>query len=141
MKNVISVQLKKEETILKIAETAEQKDIMQTLRKKLPELKKMYKTEKIPIKVTGKALKNKEMDEIQNIIQKIQDTIDAGIESKIRGWTSGMYKYEAGANKPKTQTINVYQTNNIEQNPEMPSETYRKLRNIDEQLASSLAGM
>lgn len=80
-------------------------------------------------------------DKIQNIIQKIQDTIDAGIESKIRGWTSGMYKYEEGANKPKTQTINVYQTNNIEQNPEMPSETYRKLRNIDEQLASSLAGM
>ena len=80
-------------------------------------------------------------DKIQNIIQKIQDTIDAGIENKIRGWTSGMYKYEAGANKPKTQTINVYQTNNIEQNPEMPSETYRKLRNIDEQLASSLAGM
>ena len=33
MKNVISVQLKKEETILKIAETTEQKDIMQTLRK------------------------------------------------------------------------------------------------------------
>ena len=80
-------------------------------------------------------------DKIQNIIQKIQDTIDAGIESKIRDWTSGMYKYEADANKPKTQTINVYQTNNIEQNPEMPSETYRKLRNIDEQLASSLAGM
>lgn len=80
-------------------------------------------------------------DKIQNIIQKIQDTIDAGIESKIKEWTSGMYRYEAGANKPKTQTINVYQTNNIEQNPEMPSETYRKLRNIDEQLASSLAGM
>lgn len=80
-------------------------------------------------------------DKIQNIIQKIQDTIDAGIESKIRGWTSGMYKNEEGANKPKTQTINIYQTNNIEQNPEMPSETYRKLRNIDEQLASSLAGM
>ena len=80
-------------------------------------------------------------DKIQNVIQKIQDTIDAGIENKIKEWTSGMYKYEAGANKPKTQTINVYQTNNIEQNPEMPSETYRKLRNIDEQLASSLAGM
>lgn len=80
-------------------------------------------------------------DKIQNVIQKIQDTIDAGIENKIKEWTSGMYKYEPGANKPKTQTINVYQTNNIEQNPEMPSETYRKLRNIDEQLASSLAGM
>lgn len=80
-------------------------------------------------------------NKIENIIQKIQDTIDAGIESKIRGWTSEMYKYESGANKPQTKTINVYQTNNIEQNPEMPSETYRKLRNIDEQLASSLAGM
>jgi hypothetical protein len=78
---------------------------------------------------------------IENMIQRVQDTINAGIENKIKEWTSGMYRYEAGSNKPKTQTINVYQTNNIEQNPEMPSETYRKLRNIDEQLASSLAGM
>ena len=78
---------------------------------------------------------------IENMIQRVQDSINAGIENKIKEWTSGMYRYEAGANKPQTQTINVYQTNNIEQNPEMPSETYRKLRNIDEQLASSLAGM
>ena len=78
---------------------------------------------------------------IENIIQKIQDTIDNGIESKLLEFASSNYKYKAGANKPQTKTINVYQTNNIEQNPEMPSETYRKLRNIDEQLASSLAGM
>ena len=69
MKNIISVQLKKDETILKIAQEAEQKEIIQILRKKLPELKKMYKTEKIPIKVTGKVLKNKEIDEIQKIIR------------------------------------------------------------------------
>lgn len=78
---------------------------------------------------------------IENMIQRVQDSINAGIENKIKEWTSGMYRYEAGSNKPQTRTINVYQTNNIEQNPEMPSETYRKLRNIDEQLASSLAGM
>lgn len=78
---------------------------------------------------------------IENIIQKIQDTIDNGIERKLLEFASSNYKYKAGANKPQTKTINVYQTNNIEQNPEMPSETYRKLRNIDEQLASSLAGM
>lgn len=77
-------------------------------------------------------------DKIQNLIQKIQDKIDAGIENKIKEWTSGMYKYEAGSNKPKTQTINVYQTNNIEQNPEMPSETYRKLHNVSENLAAQL---
>lgn len=80
-------------------------------------------------------------NKIENMIQRVQDSINAGIENKIKEWTSGMYRYEEGSNKPQTQTINVYQTNNIEQNPEMPSETYRKLRNIDEQLASSLAGM
>lgn len=77
-------------------------------------------------------------DKIQNVIQKIQDTIDAGIENKIKEWTSGMYRYDAGSNKTKTQTINVYQTNNIEQNPEMPSETYRKLHNVSENLAAQL---
>ena len=81
------------------------------------------------------------VNKIENIIQKIQDTIDNGIRNKLSELASSSYKYEEGANKPKTQTINVYQTNNIEQNPEMPSETYRKLKNIDEQLASSLAGM
>ncbi len=80
---------------------------------------------------------------IQNVIQKIQDTIDTNIESKIKEWTKGSYSYNAGANKPQvtSKTINVYQTNNIEQNPELPSETYRKLKNIDEQLAAQLVGI
>lgn len=80
-------------------------------------------------------------DKIQNIIQRIQDTIDAGIENKIKEWTSGMYKYEAGSNKPQTKTINITQQNYIEQNPEMPSETYRKLNNVSERLAAEFAGM
>ena len=69
MKNVMSVQLKKDETVFKILDNVEQKEIMQSLRRKLPELKKMYRTERTPIRVTGKALKNKEMDEIQRLIQ------------------------------------------------------------------------
>lgn len=78
---------------------------------------------------------------IESIIQKIQDSIDAGIENKIKEWTKSNYKYNAESNKPKfeTKTVNVYQTNNIEQNPELPSEAYRKLKNIDEQLAAELA--
>ena len=80
-------------------------------------------------------------DKIQNIIQKIQDTIDSGIENKIKEWTSGMYKYEAGTNKPQTTSINITQQNYIEQNPEMPSETYRKLNNLSEGLAAEIAGM
>jgi len=78
--------------------------------------------------------------EIEQLFTDLDD-IKKELENKIKEWTSGMYKYEAGANKPQTKTVNVYQTNNIEQNPEMPSETYRKLRNINEELASDLAGM
>ena len=80
---------------------------------------------------------------IQNIIQKIQDTIDTNIENKLKEWTKGSYTYRAGQSKPQVtnKTINVYQTNNIEQNPELPSETYRKLKAVDEQLAAQLAGI
>lgn len=77
MKNCISINLKKDEIILKISEEAEQKEIVENLKKKLPELKKLYKDEKTPIKVTGKVLKNKEIDEIQVLIkEKIDVEID-----------------------------------------------------------------
>lgn len=80
-------------------------------------------------------------DKIQNIIQKIQDTIDSNLEAKIKEWTASSYKYEASTNKPQTTSVNIYQTNNIEQNPEMPSETYRKLNNVSQKLAEEFAGM
>ena len=77
MRNCISINLKKDEILIKISEEAEQKEIIDSLKKKLPELKKLYKDEKTPIKVTGKILKNKEIDEIQNVIkEKIDVAID-----------------------------------------------------------------
>lgn len=78
---------------------------------------------------------------IENIIQKIQDTIDSNLEAKIKEWTSDNYRYEAGANKPQTTNVNITQNNYIEQNPEMPSETYRKLNNVSQKLAEEFAGM
>lgn len=131
----------------KAQETAEKMllNVSQNQDKILSLLKKYGNDYEITGQTLGEKLaqgiNNGVTNKIENIIRKIQDTIDAGIESRIKEWTSGMYRYEAGSNKPQTQTINVYQTNNIEQNPEMPSETYRKLRNIDEHLASSLTGM
>ncbi len=65
----VSINLKKDENIIKINEEAEQNQILEELKRKLPELKKLYKDEKTPIRITGKVLKNKEMDEIQNIIK------------------------------------------------------------------------
>ena len=70
MRNCVSINLRKNEIVIKISDNAEQKDIIDNLRKKLHELKKMYKNEKTPITVTGKILKNKEIDEIQELIKR-----------------------------------------------------------------------
>ena len=75
--NYVSINLKKNEILIKLDENAEQGQIITVLKKKLPELKKLYKDEKTPIKVTGKILKNKEIDEIQALIkEKIDVEID-----------------------------------------------------------------
>ena len=75
--NYVSINLRKDEIVIKLDENANQEQIIYTLRKKLPELKKLYKDEKTPIRVAGKILKNKEIDEIQELIKsKIDVEID-----------------------------------------------------------------
>lgn len=77
MKNCVTIHLKKNELIIKLKEEAEQAEIVAELTKKLTELKKLYKEDKTPIIVTGKILKNKEIDEIQELIKsKIEVEID-----------------------------------------------------------------
>ena len=70
MRNCVSINLRKNQILIKISDNAEQKEIVDNLKRKLPELKKMYKNEKTPITVTGKVLKNKEIDEIQELIKR-----------------------------------------------------------------------
>lgn len=69
MRNPVGINMKKDEIIIRISEAAEQKEIIECLNKKMPALKKLYKTEKTPILVMGKVLKNKEIIEIKKIIQ------------------------------------------------------------------------
>jgi len=69
----ISVNLKKSENVIKIQEGAEQSNIIKELKTKLPDLKKLYKDEKMPIRITGKVLKNSEMDEIETLIKEYLD--------------------------------------------------------------------
>lgn len=76
-KSNIFVNLKKDKIIIKIKETATHEAILEDLKEKLPELKKLYKEEKTPIEVKGKTLKTIEMDEIQELVQ---DQIDVKIE-------------------------------------------------------------
>lgn len=63
------IHLGKDEIILKIAENEAQEDILECLKRKLPELKNLYKEEKTPIFITGKILKTKEIEEIKEIIK------------------------------------------------------------------------
>lgn len=76
-KNCVSINLKKDKIIIKLNEDTKQEELVECLKKKLSELKKLYKDEKTPINVTGKVLKNKEIQEIQNIIK---EKIDVEIE-------------------------------------------------------------
>ena len=69
MKN-ISINLKTDEVIIKIEDNAKHEKVITELRKKIKELKKMYQEEKIPIRVTGKILTKKELEEIKELIKK-----------------------------------------------------------------------
>jgi len=76
VKNPVRINMKKDEIIIMISEGAEHSEIIECLNSKIIALKKLYKTEKTPICVMGKVLKNKEIDEIQKIIQ---DNIDVEV--------------------------------------------------------------
>ena len=68
--NSVSINLRTDEVIVKITEDATQEKTIQDLNKKLKDLKKMYKDETTPIRVVGKILSNKEMEEIRDVIKK-----------------------------------------------------------------------
>ena len=77
MTQCLMINLRKERIVVRIMDTATQKDVLDTLRKKLPELKRLYQKANTPIFITGKILKNKEIAEIQNLIK---ESIDVQID-------------------------------------------------------------
>ena len=70
MAQIVEIKLKRDELTITLNDKYEYKDILKALKKKIPDLKKLYKDDKTPIFVTGKVLKNKEIDEIKDLIQK-----------------------------------------------------------------------
>lgn len=67
--NSVSINLRTDEVVIKIDDNAKQEDVIEELDKKMKDLKKMYQDEKTPIRVTGKILTNKELEEIRKIIR------------------------------------------------------------------------
>lgn len=68
--NCVSINLKKDEILIKIDENSKHDEILNELNSKLIELKKLYQDEKTPIRVTGKILKNVEMEELKETIKR-----------------------------------------------------------------------
>ena len=63
--------------VIKINEGEQFETIEKEIKRKVLQLKKLYKEEKVPIKVIGQVLKNKEIDQIDEIIKK---TLDVDVE-------------------------------------------------------------
>ena len=69
MRNSVVINLGKDEITIKIADKATHEESLASLKRKLPELKKLYQEEKTPILVTGKVLKTKEIEDIRDLIK------------------------------------------------------------------------
>ncbi len=69
MAQIIEIKLQTNEIIIKLNEQSAYEEIIKSLSLKLQELKNLYKEDKTPIYVTGKVLKNKEIEEIKKVIQ------------------------------------------------------------------------
>ena len=97
----VSINLKKDEVLIKIDDNAVQRKILSELTKKLRDLKKMYQDEKTPIRVTGKVLTNKELEEIKKVIKReidVEVTFDTpttlGLHSITRSYKRDVGKSE-----------------------------------------------
>ena len=66
----VSINLKKDVVLIKIDDDAPHRKILSELNKKIKELKKMYQEEQTPIRVTGKVLTNKELEEVKKVIKR-----------------------------------------------------------------------
>lgn len=99
--NNVSINLKKDEVLIKIDDNAVQRKIISELGPKLKGLKKMYQEEKTPIRVTGKILTNEEIEEIKKVIKKeinVEVTFDSpttlGLHSITRSYKRDVGKSE-----------------------------------------------
>lgn len=73
MRSCINVSQKSNLVVIKINPEAPIENIIPQIKRKTIQLQKIYKDEKTPIMITGKVLKNKEMDEIESIIKEKLD--------------------------------------------------------------------
>lgn len=102
MNKGIGFNLKKRQITIKVSEDIEEKDFMIALKKKMPELKKVYIDIEPQISVIGKEFKNRDIYQIQKIVDKYFD-VDVEFDCSKR---LGLY----GIRKPFKKEIAVSDT-------------------------------
>ena len=88
MRSCVKVNLTKDTIIFKLNEEADHKEIIEGLKKKIVQLKKLYKDAKTPILITGKSLSEEEKLQIKNLIQEkinVKVSFDAPQELGLHG--------------------------------------------------------
>lgn len=103
MANSVTINLRKDEILLKINQESGINEILEELEEKIPKLKKLYKEESTPIYVMGKVLKNKEAEKIREMIKE-QINVDVKFESpKVLGLHSikKVYEQDVGTSETK----------------------------------------
>ena len=103
MKNCLRVNLKNDETVIKIHEEAPFDEIMEKMRIKMEDLKVFYQEEKTPIVITGKVLKIKEIEELEALIKSIIDVKVTFDSPKTLGLHSIKRSYEKSADISETK--------------------------------------
>ena len=97
----VSINLKKDNTIIKIDDNATEEEILKDLSEKIEELARLYQEEKTPIRVTGKILKQEELEKVTQTIEqylKVPITFDTtttlGLHSIVRSYKENVEKSE-----------------------------------------------
>ncbi len=101
----ISINQKPDQIIIKISENATEEEYSEELQTKIKELKKMYQEEKTPILVTGKVLKNEEIENVRKMLTQEMD-VKIEIDSPQELGLHGIKKtFEKEVNISETQYI------------------------------------
>lgn len=102
MSNGIEFSLKKKLLNIKVDEEVDEKEFLAVLKKKLPEIKKAYKDAIPQISIVGKDFKNRDIYQIQKVIDKFFDVdVKFGCSKML-----GLY----GIRKPFTKEIATSET-------------------------------
>lgn len=68
MRSCITINIGKKTVTIKIAEESTQEQIVESIKKKLNDIKKASEQHGLPIRITGKILKNQEIEEIKQLL-------------------------------------------------------------------------